>query len=70
MRKTTHLSDEPFFPRQETLYTPECRVFVDRGVQRLYMGVYKLCTPGWRRNLLTCKINRRSMPIKTLIYKS
>ena len=53
----------------KTLCTPGCTTIIHPGVRNLYMGVYKVCTSGWRRKLLTCKINRSSMLTKDSIYK-
>ena len=56
--------------RCKTFRTPGCTDRIHPGLQAVYMGVYKLRTSGWRRNLLTCKINRISMLIKKLIYRT
>ena len=55
--------------RCKSFCRPGCTAIIHPGVQTVYMGVYKLCTPGWRREWFTSKINRISMLTKYSIYE-
>ena len=55
--------------RCKTFRTPGCTDRIHPGLQAVYMGVCKVCTSGWRREWLTCKINRISRLIEILYVK-